>query len=74
MSILDSRAFFTHVRGMFPPDSVASVRQHLREVEEERQSAVRSEREQRAVDQGVGTDALRMDPMWFEVWKNPSAR
>jgi hypothetical protein len=74
MIVVDSRAFFMHVRGMFSPEAVARVRQHLREVEHQRQAMAGSERERRAVSQGVGSDALRMDPAWFEIWKSPSQR
>jgi hypothetical protein len=69
MNIADSRVYVEHVQHMFSPQRVERLRRHLLEVEGPQQAIVATERERLAVSRGVTTDALRMDPVWFEIWR-----
>jgi hypothetical protein len=72
MSITDSRVHVAHVPQMFDPQRVHRLREYLACVYAERQALARNEREAAMVRQGAGTDALRMDPRWFDLWRSPS--
>jgi hypothetical protein len=67
-----ARTFFELVRQMFDPTQLRSIREYLDAVEAERQSLAQTEREKVALRQGVASDALRLDPYWYETWRNPT--
>lgn len=74
MSIVDSRVHVSHVERMFDPAVVHRLRAYLDQVHAERQALARSEREAAIARQGAGSDALRMDRAWFDLWRHPTAR
>ncbi|MGA7937722.1 MAG: phytanoyl-CoA dioxygenase family protein [Kovacikia sp.] len=67
-----ARTFFEPVRRMFDPTQLRSIRQYLDAVEVEKQSLAPTDREKVALKQGATSDALRLDPYWYEVWRNPT--
>ncbi len=68
-----SRSFVHHMRGMFDVPVLKAVRTHFDAVEHERQSQVKTETERQRLSIGASTDAFRMDPVWYNPWRNASA-
>jgi len=74
MEAAKNRAWVEHVCGLFAPTLLRDIREHLNAIEAQRQALAKSEREQAAIDRGESSDALRMDPRWYDVWCHPTQR
>ena len=68
-----SRHFVDHVSKGFSVGSLTGLRQHLERIQDERQMNAPTQREVNGLKLGAGTDALRMDPRWYEIWRETSA-
>ena len=74
MSTVEDRQFVEHAKCLFPVEILRGLRQYLDTIQEERLAAAPTEREKAAVQRGETTDALRMDPRWFDAWRKPGAQ
>jgi hypothetical protein len=68
----DDRCFLDHVRGMFPRTKMQALRDHFLKVEEARGRHAASEREQKALLRGETSDAMRMEDLWYDLWRDPA--
>jgi hypothetical protein len=66
----DTRCFVHHMRGLFDRALMERIRGHMLAVESERQAQALSEREKRVVRIGAATDVLRLDPCWYDLWRD----
>lgn len=67
-----ARTHVLHARGVFVPDVLRALRHYLSSLSGTRLAAAASEREARAVARGESADALRLDPTWFDAFREPS--
>jgi hypothetical protein len=67
-----ARTHVMHARGVFSPEVLRTLRQHLATLRGTALAQGASEREQRAIARGESSDALRLDPTWFEAFLYPS--
>jgi hypothetical protein len=65
------RTVIEHVKAMFDPDVLRRLRHDLDGMEAERRNRATTEREQAAIARGETSDALRLDPRWYDVWREP---
>ncbi len=68
-----SRHFVNHVSEGLPRGLLTDLRHYLERIQEDRQMMAPTQRELNGLKVGAGTDALRMDPRWYEVWKEVSS-
>jgi len=68
----EARTHVTHARGIFDADVLRALRHYLDSLAVTRLARGPSEREQRAIARGESSDALRLDPSWFDAFCNPS--
>jgi hypothetical protein len=66
-----ARVRVAHARGVMSPAVLRRLRAHLESVQAERQASPASDREQRAIARGESADALRLDPVWFDAFRDP---
>jgi hypothetical protein len=69
----DPRRSFRHAPGLFDPEVLRRLRRYLDEIEPQRQAQAASPREAKAIARGESSDALRLDPRWFDAWRAPKA-
>lgn len=67
---LENPLFVIHSRQVFSPALIKEFREYIAGLETNQQA--QTEREKTAVRQGVGSDALRMDSRWFDLWRDPN--
>ena len=63
----NDRSFISHAIGMFDKVSLTETRERFLNVETERQKSVVTDRRE-AVEK-VGSDSMRKDITWYELWK-----
>ncbi len=68
-----SRHFVDHVSEGFSVSLLTELSQYLERIQNERQMIAPTQREVNGLKLGAGTDALRMDPRWYEVWREFSS-
>ena len=66
------RTAVAHARAIFDPDALRALRHYLDTLAATRLAHGASEREQHAIARGESSDALRLDPSWFDAFRNPS--
>jgi hypothetical protein len=59
---------------LFDPKLLKELRDYYSENEAKQADLLLSEREVKALSIGATADALRMDPRWFDVWRDPNYR
>ena len=64
--------FLKHGRGMFEPEVLRGLRKYFSAREGEQYAGPLTERQKAAQKIGVASDALRMEPIWFDAWRNPT--
>jgi hypothetical protein len=70
-----SRGDVFHEPGMFDRQLLTELRAHLLAVESHKNADQNlNDRERKAVQRGESSDALRMDPRWYEVWSTISQK
>lgn len=74
MDTVKTRWLIEHVRGMFPLDIIRDIGQHLKDVYKEKNGFIQTEREKAFVAIGASSDLMRMDPRWYDVWRNPQTQ
>lgn len=67
-----ARTDVAHARGVLDANVLRRLRAHLESVAAERQARADSDRERRAIARGESADALRLDPVWFDAFRDPS--
>lgn len=72
MQANESRWFVTPIHRLFKPALLKELREYFDSIEVGEFDKSLTEREQRWLSIGASTDALRMDPRWYDVWRNPT--
>jgi hypothetical protein len=67
---MNNRCFVNHHKQVFPPALLQDMKQYLYEVMESKNSGDKTDREVTAIGRGEGSDSLRMDVRWYEIWKS----
>jgi hypothetical protein len=67
-----ARTHVLHARAVFSPEVLRTLRGYLESLSGTRLAHGTSEREQRALARGESSDALRLDPTWFDAFLEPS--
>ncbi|MGP0595132.1 hypothetical protein ACTRXD_21640 [Nitrospira sp. T9] len=70
---VQSRHWVKPISGGISVPLLTELRRYLDNVQGERQALALSSREEKGLQLGLGTDALRKDPRWYEVWKEISS-
>jgi hypothetical protein len=65
----NDRHYLAHAKGLFSPESIDMVYRHFEAIEQTRQTELRSTTDEQRVRIGAATDALRLDDMWYEPWR-----
>lgn len=63
----------THARGVMDPAVLRALRAYLESMSANARAQAATERERRAIARGESSDALRLDPRWFDAFRDPSA-
>ena len=66
------RSSYRHLPGLFRPEQLRALRARLDD--RAGSQAAEGERERAALARGESSDALRKDPAWYQVWRDPDAR
>lgn len=69
-SLLSSRCYIEHANNVFSADTLRALRNYLANIWDTRMAMTQTEHERRVVDSGVTSDAIRLDPIWFDAWRN----
>jgi len=72
MQATESRTFVKHVSGAFKPALLRELRIYMNTVWAEQQAKAQTEREHIVIKNGVASDALRIEPRWYDVWRTPT--
>jgi len=67
-----ARTHVVHACGVFAPEVLRALRHYLASLSGTQLACGASEREQRAVARGESSDALRLDPSWFDAFREPA--
>jgi hypothetical protein len=67
----DDHHLLYHLRGVFDRTVLAATLAHYDAIEAERQAIIQSERDASKRRIGAATDALRFDPRWYDLWRDP---
>lgn len=70
----DNDLIIEHVPGMFAPDKLRAARDYLDERFRNNVEGSESEREVQAVSRGEGSDSIRLDARWYDIWLEPTAQ
>jgi hypothetical protein len=67
---LHDRFFVHHAHGFFDPAMMERVRAHFDRVEEAYRAQASGARAEWAARLGVGTDSMRFDRVWYDLWRH----
>jgi hypothetical protein len=67
---LHDRFFVHHARGFFDQAVMERVRTHFDQVEGSYQTRGSGPRDEWAIRLGVGTDSMRFDRVWYDLWRH----